>query len=214
MCLLGCSRLRLYIILWLNTFLYPPLRQVDYLLLTVSGAGDPHSDGETNRVSASIPLQARSRSLRDTFAEPPAKKSVKRQPARNRAGTIRASDFAKPTASSGVSPGSIVPPPPNVRRTRSGTVVGPESKLATKGDGLSTPAKGALATRLPAVQSGSESDSDDELLLTSFWVEDLEYLGRKVPPDGQEAGADEMNLGNLWHGLESSPPRRPGLRKR
>ncbi|KAF8552861.1 hypothetical protein OG21DRAFT_1485849 [Imleria badia] len=184
--------------------------------MDIRGDPDTHSDEETNRPSTFIPLQARSRSLRDAVAESTGttKKSVKRQPARNRAGTIRASDFAKPGAvSSSVVAGSTVPPLSNVRRTRSGTVVGPESKLVTKCAGLpDRAARGAAATRLVAVQS--ESESDDELLLKGFWVEDMEYLGLAVPPGRKEAEADEMNLGGLWHGLESGPPRRPGLRRR
>lgn len=100
-----------------------------------------------------------------------------------------------------------------MRRTRSGTVVGPDSKLAAKSAGLPTQAaKGAPATRLAVVQSESESESDDELLLKGFWIEDLEYLGLKVPPR-KDVEADELNLGGLWHGLESGPPRRLGLRR-
>lgn len=191
---------------------------MDCSLLIVCGVGDPdtHSDGESHRPSTSVPLQTRSHSLQVALAELITKKSVKRKPARNRAGTIRASDFARPGAlSSAVAPGITAPPISNVRRTRSGTVVGPDSKLAAKGAGLpSQAAKSAPATGLAAVQSGSESESDDELLLKSFWIEDLEYLGLAVPPGRKDAEADEMNLGGLWHGLESDPPRRLGLRRR
>jgi len=186
-------------------------------LLTVSGTGDPdmHSDGETHRPSTSIPLQMRSRSLRGAPAGSTTHKFVKRMPARNRAGTIRASDFAKPGApSSHVSPRMTVPPLSNVRRTRSGTVVGPDSKLAAKGAGLSNQATKGAPARLAAVPSRSESESDDELLLKGFWFEDLEYLGLAVPPGRKDAEADELNLGGLWHGLECGPPRRPGLRRR
>ncbi|KAH0836476.1 hypothetical protein J3R83DRAFT_8085 [Lanmaoa asiatica] len=114
-----------------------------------------------------------------------------------------------------VAPGASDPLQSNVRRTRSGTVVGPDSKLASKGAGSpGRVVKGAPATRLAAVQSGSESESDDELLLKGPWIEDLEYLGLAVPPDRKDSEADEMNLGGLWHGLEFGPSRRPGLRRR
>lgn len=172
------------------------------------------SDVETHRPPASIPLQMGSRSLRDAPAESTTHKFVKRMPARNRAGTIRASDFAKPGASSRVSPRMTIPPLSNVRRTRSGTVVGPDSKVAAKGAGLPNQATKGAPARLAAVPSGSESESDDELLLKGFWLEDVEYLGLAVPPGRKDAEADELNLGGLWHGLEYGPPRRPGLRRR
>jgi hypothetical protein len=65
---------------------------------------------------------------------------------------------------------------------------------------------------LPVV--GSESESDDELLLKGPWIEDLVYLGLPVPTRVREAEADEINLGGLWHGEEWGPPRRLGLRRR
>lgn len=177
---------------------------------------DTHSDGERHRPPTSILLQTCSHSLQDALAEPTTKKSVKRRPTRNRAGTIRASDFTKPAvSSSSVAPRQTVSFLPNVRRTRSGTVVGPDSKLATKGTGLaSRAARCAPATGLAAVQSASGSESDDELLLKGAWIEDLEYLGLAVPQSRKDAEVDEMNLGGLWHGLEFGPPRRLGLRRR
>ncbi|KAG6374784.1 hypothetical protein JVT61DRAFT_4162 [Boletus reticuloceps] len=188
-------------------------------LQSVHIRGDPntHLDRETHRPSISTSLQTRSRSLQDALPESSTKKLVKRRPARNRAGTIRASDFAKPSAfPSGGASGSTIPPPIfNVRRTRSGTVVGPDSKLVTKARLPAPTAKGVTAPRPTAVQSESDSESDDELLLKSFWTEDLVYLGIPVPPDRQEAEADELNLGGEWHGLACRPPpRRPGLRRR
>ncbi|KAF8141910.1 hypothetical protein EV363DRAFT_1309370 [Boletus edulis] len=187
-------------------------------LQSVHIRGDPntHLDRETHRPSTSISLQMRSRSLQDALPESSTKKPVKRRPARNRAGTIRASDFAKPNAfPSGGASGSTIPLPiPNVRRTRSGTVVGPNSKLATKARLPAPTAKGVPTTRPTAVQSESDSESDDELLLKSFWTEDLVYLGIPVPSDRHEAEADELNLGGEWHGLACGPPRRPGLRRR
>lgn len=177
------------------------------MTLIEAGDSDTHSDGEARRPSAPIPLLTRSHSLQDALAESTTKKSVKRKPARDRAGTIRVSDFVKPrpgASSSGGAPGLTGSSLSNVRRTRSGTVVGPDSKLATKGVGT----KGVPTTGLAVVQSGSESESDDELLLRGPWIEDLEYLGLAVPLD-KDAEADELDL-FLW----SSPPRRPGLRRR
>lgn len=129
-------------------------------------------------------------------------------PARNRAGTIRASDFVKPVpgaSSPNNAPGQAVSLLSNMRRTRSGTVVGPDSKLATKSAGT----KGGPATRLAPVLPGREPESDDELLLKAAWIEDMEYLGLAVPLD-KDAEADELNLGGMWTG----PARRLGLRRR
>lgn len=175
------------------------------------------SDGGMRRLSATIPPQTRSHSLEDPLVESATRKSVKRRLARNRASTIRPSDFVKPgTVSSAMLPEVTVLPPSNVRRTRSGTVVGPDSKLAARGARLSTQvaAKGAPVTRPAVVQSGSESESDDELLLKDFWTEGLEYLGVPVPWGRKDVEADELNLGGIWDDSGSGLSRRPGLRRK
>ncbi|KAG9309904.1 hypothetical protein JVU11DRAFT_9936 [Chiua virens] len=176
----------------------------------IRGGQNKHLVAETHRPSAAVPLHGRSRSSQDAPAKTSTRKSVNRKSARNRASTIRASEFARP----GVSPSDVASRStasllPNARRTRSGTVVGPNSKLATKDAGLSA----GTAQGIEAVEPESE-ELDDELLLKSCWIEDVEYLGLPALANRKEVEADEMNLGGLWHGLEFGPPRQLGLRRR
>ncbi|KIK97345.1 hypothetical protein PAXRUDRAFT_24681 [Paxillus rubicundulus Ve08.2h10] len=181
--------------------------------LGLGGDMGTRSDREAPQVLSGA-IQTRSHSL-DSPASIVAATSAKKtlpthKPARNRAGTIRASDYAKPGPSSTT---AAVASLPGARRTRSGTVVGPNSKLAKDPALASRVAMRTPAAELPVV--GFDSESDDELLLKGPWIEDLVYLGLPVPTHMGEAEADEMNLGGLWHGEEwGRPPRRLGLRRR
>lgn len=55
--------------------------------------------------------------------------------------------------------------------------------------------------KLRAIAVSSESDSDDELLLTEPWAEGLECPGLSVPEKWKGAKADVLNLvaGKVWH---------------
>ncbi|KIJ65211.1 hypothetical protein HYDPIDRAFT_39835 [Hydnomerulius pinastri MD-312] len=186
--------------------------------LDICGDAGTRSDGEAPRDTPTTPLQIRSHSLDNpasiTTTATTKKSSSKRKPARNRAGTIRASDYMQPIPSTSTTTlaSTILGPGgsrPGARRTRSGTVVGPNSKLA-KGPELPT----RVAIHIPIVELpffGSESESDDELLLKGPWLEDLEYLGLPVPARIRNVSPDELNIG-LRHGEEWGPPRR--LRRR
>ncbi|KAH7885769.1 hypothetical protein F5I97DRAFT_1967275 [Phlebopus sp. FC_14] len=192
------------------------VRDMSSLDICVDGA-ETHSDEEIPRETNPNVLQTRSHSLDGSVATTEAKKvTSKRKPARDRAGTIRASDFVRPNPSvPATSRGSTVAGTSKAiscaRRTRSGTVVGPNSKLANVPAPACNPATRA---KVPVSKSAPEAESDDEVLLKSCWIEDFEYLGLPAPEGWKQMEVDELNLGGLWDGEERGPPGRPGLRRR
>ncbi|KAF7974111.1 hypothetical protein HWV62_13313 [Athelia sp. TMB] len=105
------------------------------------------------------------------------KQTVKRA----RAGTIRASDFQKPQ------PPALAVDTSRARRTRSGTIVGPNASSSIIAPPDPQPSSRASARVLSVDDVGMES-SEDELLLKSKWVDaDLEYIGLPARQKGRRA---------------------------
>lgn len=141
----------------------------------------------TDRRDDGIQFPIRTRSL-----ESPAGINLKKTNAikhkRNRAGTIRASDFAQPgpagtSGSTLTSLASTIAGPAGSLpgRTRSGTVVGPNSKLAIRPH-----AKGAMrkqpVMQLPRRDAHVRSEDDMDILqvhedVGPWSTEDLDYVG-------------------------------------
>ena len=158
--------------------------------------------------SSAAPLIARTRSLDspasiqlDQTATDKGKQKARR--ARDRAGTIRASDYqhteALPIVKGTITNGGTDPSHPHARRTRSGTVVGPRAsdivipptpviaRYPRTSSSSQTPfqsqydahaqSQGLLAAQAEEIEVDIESD--DELLLKApGWIDaGLEYLG-------------------------------------
>jgi hypothetical protein len=159
--------------------------------------------------SSTAPLVARARSLDSpaTIQVDPStadKGKPKARRPRDRAGTIRASDYqqtkAPPTVKSTITNDGTGVPHAHARRTRSGTVVGPRASdtvipptpVITRhpqtGSSLQAQLQSqydahaqsqGLATQAEGIEIDIDIESDDELLLKApGWIdEDLEYLG-------------------------------------
>jgi len=136
-------------------------------------------------------LFSRSRSL-DSPAEIIRKKPTEIRRTRDRRGTIRASDFAKPKDGVNLDVTSFNSRSMPARRTRSGTIIGPPRK-STSMKSLAPAARTLRSKRTldhtsmhfdrEALQRLSDEDSEDELLLKDHWCDDnwIPLTGKVIP---------------------------------
>jgi hypothetical protein len=174
--------------------------------------------------SSTVPLVARARSLDSpaTIQVDPTtahKGKQKARRARDRAGTIRASDYqqtnAPPIVKNTITNDGTSVPHAHARRTRSGTVVGPRAPdtvisptLAIARNPDTHPQPQGLVTQVEGIEIDIDIESDDELLLKApGWIdEDLEYLGPPIhkfhshalDPQADGESDDDLLLTGKW----------------
>lgn len=172
-------------------------------------------DGEKSSISTQARLTFRTRSLDDSasvLVESSELEGGKQKTGRNRAGTIRASEYQQQRTSVVANTNSRALPTELSlsRRTRSGTITGPRASVLPTT--TSQKYNIAPAFRKHISSSSKSPESDDELLLKApGWVdEDLEYLG--LPNHARTLTAqtdeepDELMLTGQWRDVHEGWP--------
>ncbi|KAL4078889.1 hypothetical protein V8B97DRAFT_2003196 [Scleroderma yunnanense] len=185
------------------------------------GAGDTETRSDEEAHQSMRPtLQARSHSLN----EPTDTTSTSRTaapPKRARASTVRASDYNRSWPTVGPTAGSVVRVPSTAFNSSAADPSGSKPGIRQPREDIVINSRSGIDALTPGTRHTnaivSQADSDDELLLRSPWIKDLEYLGLSVPKKWREGNSDELNLvaGKVWCDAEEpASSRRYWMRRR